>query len=133
MAVATDNALIKTSTTNTLFLFEVGKLNVTIITKKSGNDASEPPKAIMIASPTDAGVYPVIVLIHGFFLQNHYYTQLVRYISSHGFIVVVPEVQLIAFFTCIMVVSLTLSEVCLLAIVCLTKIIYSGLNYHIIT
>lgn len=94
MAIANDKAML-TITTDASSLFEIGKLNVTLITKKAGNDALLPPKEVLIVSPTDAGIYPVLLFIHGFFLQNHYYTQLIRHISSHGFIVVAPQVYFI--------------------------------------
>ncbi|KAF3335675.1 chlorophyllase-1-like protein [Carex littledalei] len=90
MAIANEKAML-TITTDAWSLFEIGKLNVTLITKKAGNDALLPPKEVLIVSPTDAGIYPVLLFIHGFFLQNHYYTQLIRHISSHGFIVVAPQ------------------------------------------
>ncbi|KAJ3689316.1 hypothetical protein LUZ61_018480 [Rhynchospora tenuis] len=81
----------KTNTTDASSLFETGKLNVTVLTVKAGNEASLPPKPVLIASPTDAGMYPVVLFVHGFFCQNKYYTQLLRHISSHGFIIVAPQ------------------------------------------
>ncbi|KAJ0966677.1 hypothetical protein J5N97_023594 [Dioscorea zingiberensis] len=38
-----------------------------------------------------AGKYPVVLFLHGFFLFNHYYNQLLKHISSHGFILVAPQ------------------------------------------
>ncbi|KAJ4731093.1 Chlorophyllase-1 [Rhynchospora pubera] len=75
-------------TTDASSLFETGKFNVTVLTGKAGNGESNP---VLIVSPTDAGMYPVLLFVHGFFLQNKYYTQLLRHISSHGFIVVAPQ------------------------------------------
>jgi chlorophyllase len=96
MALANDKTIMK-FTTSALPLFEVGKLNVKISTQKSGNGGSLPPKEILIASPTDGGLYPVVLFIHGFFLRNYYYTQLLTHISSHGYIVVAPQVSFIIF------------------------------------
>jgi chlorophyllase len=103
LAIDRENEII---TAAALSLFNVGKLNVTILTKKSGSDASL--VEIMISSPIDAGVYPVILFIHGFFLQNHYYTQLLRHISSHGYIVIVPKVCFVDFFFLYIIDDMTL-------------------------
>ena len=42
-------------------------------------------------SPTQAGLYAVVVLQHGFLLSNQYYSQIIAQIASHGFIVVAPQ------------------------------------------
>ncbi|KAJ3693026.1 hypothetical protein LUZ60_012121 [Juncus effusus] len=72
-------------------VFEMGKLDVKITTKNSDNDELSPPKSVLIASPIDMGTYPVMLLLHGFFLRNNYYQQLIQHIASHGFIVVAPQ------------------------------------------
>lgn len=55
---------------------------------------SPPPKPLLIGTPSESGVFPVLVLIHGYLLYNSFYSQLVQHISSHGFIVVAPQVNL---------------------------------------
>lgn len=114
MAVANDKAamLTITSESDASSLFEIGKLNVALITKKAGNDALLPPKEVLIVSPTDAGIYPVLLFIHGFFLQNHYYTQLIRHISSHGFIVVAPQVYIFHYLICVLL-AISINHCCL--------------------
>ncbi|KAJ1387731.1 Chlorophyllase [Sesbania bispinosa] len=49
------------------------------------------PKPLLVFSPTVAGKYPVIVFHHGFCVQNSFYSQLLGHITSHGFIVVAPQ------------------------------------------
>jgi len=50
-----------------------------------------PPKPLVVAVPVEAGEYPVVQFHHGFTLQNHFYSQLMAHIASHGFIVVAPQ------------------------------------------
>lgn len=50
-----------------------------------------PPKPLVVAVPREAGEYPVVQFHHGFTLQNHFYSQLMAHIASHGFIVVAPQ------------------------------------------
>ncbi|XP_020092711.1 chlorophyllase-2, chloroplastic-like [Ananas comosus] len=83
-------------------VFEIGKFSVEVIVvtaKEKGDEAASslPPKPVLILSPTNAGVYPVAVFLHGFLLQNRYYTQLLKHVASHGFIVVAPQL-----YTCIL-------------------------------
>lgn len=79
-------------------VFEIGKFGAQVISvpaEKKRDKASSPPlppKPVLIVSPTVAGVYPVAVFLHGFMLQNQYYTQILKHIASHGFIVVAPQV-----------------------------------------
>lgn len=56
-----------------------------------------PPKPLLIGTPSESGVFPVILLIHGYLLCNSFYSQLVQHISSHGFIVIAPQVHHIFF------------------------------------
>lgn len=53
---------------------------------------SSPPKPLIIGTPTEAGLFPVLLLIHGYLLYNSFYSGLIQHIASHGFIVVVPQV-----------------------------------------
>jgi len=71
-------------------VFQPGKLSVELI--PVDHDAlPAPPIPILIAAPKDAGTYPVAVLLHGFFLQNSFYEQLLRHVASFGFVMVAPQ------------------------------------------
>nr|Q9LE89.1 RecName: Full=Chlorophyllase type 0; AltName: Full=CaCLH0; AltName: Full=Chlorophyll-chlorophyllido hydrolase 0; Short=Chlase 0; Flags: Precursor [Chenopodium album]AAF27045.1 CaCLH [Chenopodium album]BAA93635.1 chlorophyllase [Chenopodium album] len=49
------------------------------------------PEPLIIISPKEAGVYPVLLFIHGTMLSNEDYSLFFNYIASHGFIVVAPK------------------------------------------
>lgn len=82
---------IKLDLKTTTSVFEPGNLSVTCIRVETSNIAS-PPKPLLIVTPTIQGTYPVLLFLHGFELRNTFYTQLLQLISSHGFIVVAPQV-----------------------------------------
>lgn len=74
-------------------VFQPGKLAVEVI--PVDHDARPtPPIPILVAAPKDAGTYPVAMLLHGFFLQNRFYEQLLKHVASFGFIMVAPQVRL---------------------------------------
>ncbi|KAF4369715.1 chlorophyllase-1 [Cannabis sativa] len=50
-----------------------------------------PPKQLFIVSPTKEGTYPVVLFFHGFLLENKFYEDLLHHISSHGLILVAPQ------------------------------------------
>ncbi|GLT77080.1 hypothetical protein SLA2020_486980 [Shorea laevis] len=88
----------------TLPVFKEGNYNPQIIeveapssccsnTKKdtSSSSSPSPPKPLLIFTPTTAGTYPVILFFHGFYLRNCFYTDLLNFICSHGFIIVAPQ------------------------------------------
>ncbi|KAJ1295504.1 hypothetical protein BS78_01G229100 [Paspalum vaginatum] len=50
-----------------------------------------PPKPLLVASPREAGEYPVLLFLHGFMALNSFYSQLFQHVASHGFIVVAPQ------------------------------------------
>lgn len=52
-----------------------------------------PPKEILIVHPIESGTYPVLLFFPGTSLVNSFYSQLFKHISSHGFIVVSPQVK----------------------------------------
>ncbi|VVA13903.1 PREDICTED: chlorophyllase-2 [Prunus dulcis] len=54
-------------------------------------DSSAPPKPLLIVTPTVTGTYPVIVLLHGFYLRNYFYQDILQHIASHGYIAVAPQ------------------------------------------
>ncbi|CAL5036052.1 unnamed protein product [Urochloa decumbens] len=51
----------------------------------------------MVVAPTDAGKYPVILFLHGFDINNKGYTNLLKHVASHGFIVVAPKLYAMTF------------------------------------
>nr|ACO50428.1 chlorophyllase 1 [Pachira macrocarpa] len=57
----------------------------------SNSSPSSPPKPLLIFTPSEKGTYPVILFFPGFGLKNYFYTDLLQHISSHGFIIVAPQ------------------------------------------
>lgn len=53
-----------------------------------------PPKPLLICMPADAGQFPVLLLLHGYLLLNSFYSELMQHVTSHGFIVIAPQVPL---------------------------------------
>ncbi|KAI5441614.1 chlorophyllase-1 [Lathyrus oleraceus] len=49
------------------------------------------PKPLLVFAPTVEGTYPVILFCHGYAISNSYYSKLLGHITSHGFIVVAPQ------------------------------------------
>ncbi|CAL5075505.1 unnamed protein product [Urochloa decumbens] len=73
-------------------VFQPGKLPVEVI--QVDHDAAlpaPPPLSVLIATPKDAGTYPVAMLLHGFFLRTRFYEQLLKHVASFGFIMVAPQ------------------------------------------
>ncbi|EEE50970.1 hypothetical protein OsJ_31546 [Oryza sativa Japonica Group] len=66
--------------------------------KKTDDDTAPaggaPPKPLLVAAPCDAGVYPVVVFLHGYLAYNSFYSQLFEHVASHGFVVVGPQLFL---------------------------------------
>ncbi|KAL5542019.1 hypothetical protein UlMin_009729 [Ulmus minor] len=56
----------------------------------------KPPKALLIGSPSEAGEFPALLLIHGYLLYNSFYSQLIQQVASHGFIVIAPQLYTLA-------------------------------------
>ncbi|KAL5860177.1 hypothetical protein ACOSQ4_001473 [Xanthoceras sorbifolium] len=73
-----------------LLVFKLGSHTPTSITVETSN-ISSPPKSLFIVSPLEQGTYPVILFFPGTSLSNNGYSQLFQHISSHGFIVVSPQ------------------------------------------
>nr|XP_016493291.1 PREDICTED: chlorophyllase-2, chloroplastic-like [Nicotiana tabacum] len=85
------------STTSTT-VFDVGNYKtkfVKIEPQTCSNSHPSPPKALLIATPSSAGSYPVLIFLHGYLLYNSFYSQLIQHVSSHGFIVVAPQLYLV--------------------------------------
>ncbi|GJM99599.1 hypothetical protein PR202_ga16719 [Eleusine coracana subsp. coracana] len=72
-------------------VFKPGKLAVEVLPVDHSNALPTPPIPVLIAAPKDAGTYPVAMLLHGFFLQNRFYEQLLKHVASFGFIMVAPQ------------------------------------------
>ncbi|XVF63053.1 hypothetical protein PTKIN_Ptkin09bG0057900 [Pterospermum kingtungense] len=55
-----------------------------------------PPKPLLIAAPSEAGEFPLLIFIHGYLLYNSFYSQLLQHVASHGFIVIAPQLYTVA-------------------------------------
>ncbi|KAF9618580.1 hypothetical protein IFM89_002275 [Coptis chinensis] len=71
-------------------VFEAGPFNIAK-QKVETSDLSSPPKELLVITPTEKGEYPVIVFLHGFALSTSFYTELLKRIASHGYIVIAPQ------------------------------------------
>nr|CAB3452865.1 unnamed protein product [Digitaria exilis] len=73
-------------------VFQPGKLPVEVISVDHDTlPTLPPPLPVLIVAPKDAGTYPVAILLHGFFLQNRFYEQLLKHVASFGFVMVAPQ------------------------------------------
>lgn len=50
-----------------------------------------PPKPLLIALPRAHGLYPLVLVFHGFLLRSNHYSQLLQHIASHGFVAIAPQ------------------------------------------
>ncbi|KAH6821617.1 chlorophyllase 2 [Perilla frutescens var. hirtella] len=90
-----------TPTSASTNIFENGNYTTTLTKVEQSicnrsNNASSPPRPLLICSPTEEGCFPVLLFLHGYLLSNSFYSQLLQHISSHGFIVVAPQLYTIA-------------------------------------
>ncbi|KAL5561740.1 hypothetical protein UlMin_031487 [Ulmus minor] len=83
------------SAVKTTSVFNKGTFSFTSVDVRMLSSSSSPPKPLVIVTPTVKGTYPVVLFLHGFYLRNNFYLQLFQHISSHGYIVVAPQVQLV--------------------------------------
>ncbi|OMP04923.1 Chlorophyllase [Corchorus olitorius] len=74
-----------------LLVFHWGKYNLPPQPPDASKSPSPPPKPVLIYAPLEPGKYPIVLFFHGFTISNHDYSDLLRFISSHGFIVVAPQ------------------------------------------
>ncbi|PIA45044.1 hypothetical protein AQUCO_01700535v1 [Aquilegia coerulea] len=82
----------KSSTPSTTSVFEEGLFDLSPqLRLRPTIHQSRPPKELLILSPKAKGKYPVIIFLHGFSLSNSYYTDLLKHIASHGYIIVAPQ------------------------------------------
>ncbi|CAK7328484.1 unnamed protein product [Dovyalis caffra] len=71
-------------------VFETGRFHP--ITSDIGSCSTcSPPKPLLIVRPKEDGKYPVILFHHGTACQNSWYTDVLKFISSHGYIVIAPQ------------------------------------------
>ncbi len=49
------------------------------------------PAPLLIFAPETAGTYPVVVFHHGFITRNTAYSEVLRHLAGHGFVVVAPQ------------------------------------------
>ncbi|OAY55701.1 chlorophyllase-2 [Manihot esculenta] len=55
-----------------------------------------PPKPLLIATPCEAGEFPLLIFLHGYLLYNSFYSLLIQHVASHGFIVIAPQLYTVA-------------------------------------
>lgn len=72
-------------------VFEAGNLSVKAIKVKK-RDESRPPVELLVMAPEAKGTYPIVLFCHGYCTQTTWYSHLLRHISSHGYILVAPQV-----------------------------------------
>ncbi|CAI0434091.1 unnamed protein product [Linum tenue] len=58
----------------------------------ASSSTNPPPRPLYVVAPTRPGNYPVFLFAHGTFISNNLYSGLLSHISSHGYIVVAPQV-----------------------------------------
>ncbi|KAL5561742.1 hypothetical protein UlMin_031489 [Ulmus minor] len=76
----------------TTSVFNKGTFSFTRLDMEASSSSSSPLKPLLIVTPTVKGTYPCLFL-HGFYLRNNFYLQLLQHISSHGYIVVAPQLE----------------------------------------
>jgi chlorophyllase len=85
------------ATKTTQNVFDVGKYETVLRTVETGTESNlpvPPPQPLLIAMPSEAGEFPLLVFVHGYLLSNSFYSQLIQHIASHGFIVIAPKASL---------------------------------------
>ncbi|KAG6727214.1 hypothetical protein I3842_02G119300 [Carya illinoinensis] len=98
MPSSSDAAASATSTN----VFEIGKYRTVLQTVEADICTAKsklpipPPKPLLVGMPCEAGEFPLLVFLHGYFLYNSFYSQLLQHIASHGFIVVAPQLYTVA-------------------------------------
>ncbi|KAL2557187.1 Chlorophyllase-1 [Forsythia ovata] len=76
--------------TSTISVFDQGSVKVKQCTIKTSHPSS-PPTELFIVAPVVENTYPVLLFCHGFCIDHTLYSQLLEHISSHGYIVVAPQ------------------------------------------
>ncbi|XP_021732960.1 chlorophyllase-2, chloroplastic-like [Chenopodium quinoa] len=64
----------------------------------NNNKTNPPPKPLLIGTPSclKGGEFPVLLMLHGYMLYNHFYSQLIHHVASHGFVVIAPQLYSVA-------------------------------------
>ncbi|KAJ8899439.1 hypothetical protein K2173_018413 [Erythroxylum novogranatense] len=75
------------STPGTLDVFGKGNLSTAYFNVRT----TSPPRPLLVVTPNVSGTYPVVLFLHGTYLLNSFYTDLLQHLSSHGYIVVAPQ------------------------------------------
>jgi chlorophyllase len=71
--------------------YGAGDLSVSVIDVAAAQAGA--PVAMQIYEPEQSGSYAVVVFQHGFQMKNGYYSTILEHVSSHGFIVVAPQMS----------------------------------------
>lgn len=131
-----------TSTKSGSSVFEIGKYTTVVVKVEAEtsclgkNKASSltvpPPKQLLIATPSDteAGEFPVLLLLHGYLLYNSFYSQLIQHIASHGFIVIAPQVSYLLISSYPLLTNCVYVCVCVCA--CSCHILYSIISSYLL-
>ncbi len=69
--------------------FQLGTLNIKTV--DLAEDQAGAPKALRIYAPVAQGTYPVIQFQHGFATNANDYSEMLKQIASHGFVIVAPQ------------------------------------------
>uniref|UniRef100_A0A3Q7I6E4 Uncharacterized protein n=1 Tax=Solanum lycopersicum TaxID=4081 RepID=A0A3Q7I6E4_SOLLC len=87
------------SPTTSSTIFDIGNYSTKLLNIEPqsciNSSFPSPPKPLLISTPSQGGNFPVILFLHGYLLFNYFYSQLIQHISSHGFIVVAPQLYLV--------------------------------------
>ncbi|KMS97773.1 hypothetical protein BVRB_5g124060 [Beta vulgaris subsp. vulgaris] len=91
------------TTSNFITIFDNGTYSTVLLNIKAEDFSSDskttsPSKPLIIATPScsEGGEFPVLLMLHGYILYNHFYSQLIKHIASHGFVVIAPQLYTIA-------------------------------------
>ncbi|XP_028751543.1 chlorophyllase-2, chloroplastic [Neltuma alba] len=76
-------------------VFETGRFSTQLQSIDSAVNFP-PPKPLLIATPLEAGDFPLLLFLHGYLLYNSFYSQLILLVASHGFIVIAPQLYSVA-------------------------------------
>ncbi|XP_065861121.1 chlorophyllase-1-like [Euphorbia lathyris] len=78
----------------TLNIFKTGKYPTTFI-QLDESSPSTPPKPLRIYSPDQLpGNFPVLLFLHASCLENSYYSKILQFVSTHGYIVIAPQLYM---------------------------------------
>ncbi|KAI3897230.1 hypothetical protein MKX03_032421 [Papaver bracteatum] len=84
--------LASASASSSMNVFQLGNYTVSVFPVNPQSTATHPPTVpLLIGTPTEEGEFPILVFLHGFMLENSFYSQLIQHIASHGYIVIAPQ------------------------------------------